>query len=71
MTLQEYCKFFGWDIKEMAQQSRIDRKTASKAYHGEPVTPGVARAIAQAITEALHNGTVVYPGSIEGLNIKG
>ena len=71
MTLQQWCRYLGWNQAELARQARIDEKrTARKALEGEPISPGVARAIAQAITEALHNGTVVHPGDIEGLNIK-
>ncbi len=68
LTLAEYCKLLGWNISELARQSNIDRHTAAKALNGEPVTSGVARAISQAISEALHNGTIVHPGTL-GLNI--
>ncbi len=69
MTLDEYRKFLGWSARELARQANLDNHTVGRALRGEPISPGVARALAEALTQGLHNGTVVHPGMIKGLNI--
>lgn len=68
MTLQQYCDYLGWNQAELGRQANIDKRTAGRALDGEQISPGVARAIAQALSQAL--GRTIYVGMIEGLNIK-
>lgn len=67
-TLADYCHQLGWDTTELSRQARINYRTARKALDGESIQPGVARAIAQALSEAL--GRMIYVGEL-GLNIRG
>ena len=67
MTLDDYCKQLGWDTTELSRQARISYNTAKKALDGGSIQPGVARAIAQALREAL--GQNINVGDIKGLNV--
>ena len=68
MTLSQHCRNLGWDAAELARRAGINARTARKALDGDPVTARVARAIAQALTEAL--GRIVTVGNIDGLNVE-
>lgn len=68
MTLENHCRNLGWDAAELARRAGINARTARKALDGDPVAARVARAIAQALTEAL--GRIVTVGSIDGLNVE-
>lgn len=67
-TLNEYCRRLGWNPTELSRQAGIDYKTARKAIDGEAIRPGPARAIANALSQAL--GQRVNVGDINGLRVE-
>lgn len=68
MNLQGYCSRLGWDVAELARQSRVNYATARKAYNGEAISARPARDIAEALSKAL--GARINVGDIDGLQVR-
>ena len=58
----------GWSQTELARRSRLNPTTVNRAERGEEISGNTAASIAEALSEAL--GERIFPGDIEGLNIK-
>jgi transcriptional regulator with XRE-family HTH domain len=68
MNLQDYRRRLGWSQTELARRARLNPGTVNKAERGEEISGSTAAKIAEALSEAL--GERIFPGDIEGLNIK-
>lgn len=68
MNLQDYRRRLAWSQTELARRARLNPTTVNKAERGEEISGNTAASIAQALSEAL--GERIFPGDIEGLNIK-
>jgi transcriptional regulator with XRE-family HTH domain len=66
-TLKTYRTDLGWSMSKLAEQAKLTRAAVKNAETGHIIRPDTAKAIANAISQAL--GREVLPSDIEGLNI--
>jgi hypothetical protein len=67
MTLQEYLDYIGWSLSDLSRAANVDFITARKALSGERISRRSARAIAQALADALNRP--IHVGDIVGLQL--
>jgi DNA-binding XRE family transcriptional regulator len=68
MNLTEWRKSVPMGINELARKAEVDDQTIRNAEEGKRINVSTARAIAQALSEAL--GQTVQVQDIEGLNVR-
>ncbi len=66
MTITQARQTLGWSKIEFAKRAGIAKQTALNAEAGKVISGRSARAIADALSQAL--GEKLLPGDIEGLN---
>jgi transcriptional regulator with XRE-family HTH domain len=68
LTLKTYRTNLGWSLYRLANKASIARSAVKNAEDGQLIKADTAKAIADALSEAL--GREILVSDIEGLNIK-
>lgn len=68
MTLREYRELLTWSQADLARRAGLNNQTVSKAEAGEVIAAKSARAICEALSQALYR--TITTKDIEGLNVR-
>lgn len=67
-TLRELRVNLGWSQSDLAKAANMSKFVAYQAENGQRISPKMAKAIADALSEAY--GREIKPLDIEGLNVR-